>query len=60
MDGNLLKNGINNLKTNKMKCLLNMLFFRYDVNNVDTVFTTLLSLIIWLGIIIIIVSLKIF
>lgn len=41
-----------------MKRLLKMLFFRYDINNVDTVFTTLLSLIIWLGIIIIIISFK--
>lgn len=41
-----------------MKRLLKMLFFRYDINNVDTVFTTLLNLIIWLGIILIIISLK--
>jgi hypothetical protein len=42
-----------------MRKLLHILFFRYDLNNIDTVFTTFLSLIIWLGITIIIVSFKI-
>jgi hypothetical protein len=43
-----------------MKRLLKILFFRFDVNNIDTGFTTLSSVIIWLAILIIIISIKIF
>jgi hypothetical protein len=41
-----------------MKGLFKILFFRYDVNNVDTVPTTVFSVILWLLILLIIIGLK--